>query len=397
MEVFLHRVPADLNQHGFKRELQPFVKSLQIQDFICEKPRKKSFGTITFLRVGDGQRFLQAYGETQNSRSPLHWGRKSSLHIMGVDVCCKPSRYPPKPFALRTLEHEAQEREMGYRERQEESVFLEMQQYSCGRCDFVGDQLTYSPEVQWSARGTVKFKTRSMIVNGFPKWRIRIPLATIVSLIYSIEGTLTVTLSDVPFFFEEVWTCDDLVGLRSNRIRLPSLGKGHNQIVGQCLVYQFKVSVVGFRAKIEKLKDWEITIYRYDLTPARPLLSSQSVSIEFHKLLDELAECMSNSSMPFGILFQLQALAQNAYLHPTTSRHLTERLRIKFAEDKAAGRDPITVDGIRKLFNMIGWPFPGDDPWGYEVDSLLTTLEENHREIQDASPIEKGFMRTQLT
>ncbi|KAE8408721.1 RNA dependent RNA polymerase-domain-containing protein [Aspergillus pseudonomiae] len=391
MEVFLHRVPADLNRHGFKRELQPFMKNLQIQDFICEKPRKKWFGTVTFLHVGDGERFLQAYGEKQNLLSPLHRAPKSSLNLMGVDVCCKPSRFPPKPFALRTLEHEAQERAMGYRERQEESVVLELQQYSCGRCDFVGDQLTYSPEVQWSARGTVKFKTRSLIVNVIPKCRIRIPLATIVSLIYSIEGTLTVTLSDVPFFFEVIETFDEPVGLPSNRIRLSSLGNGHDQIVGQCLVYQFKVSAVDFRAKIEKLKDWDVTIYRYNLAPAGSLLSSQSASVDFRKLLTELAECTRNRYMPFGVLFQLQALAQNAYLHPTTTRRLTERLRMKFDEDKAAGRDSMTVEGIRKLFNMIGWPFPGDDPWGYAVDSLLTTLEENNREIQDGFAYREGL------
>ncbi|KAB8216270.1 RNA dependent RNA polymerase-domain-containing protein [Aspergillus novoparasiticus] len=387
MEVFLHRVPADLNRHGFKRELEPFMKTLRIQDFICEKPRKKSFGTITFLHVDDAERFLQAHGEKLN---PLG-GLKSNLKLMGVGVCCKPSRYPPKPFALRTLEHEAQERAKGHRGRPEESVVFEMQQYSCGRCDFVGDQLTYNPEVQWSARGTIKFKTRSMIVNIIPECRIRIPLATIVSLIYSTNGTLTVTLSDVPFFFKVMGTSYNPLGIASSRVRLSNLGNGHDQVVGQCLVYQFKVSVVDFRANIEKLKDWEITVYRYNLTTARSPLCSQTVSFEFHKLLSELEGCTRSRSVPFGILFQLQALAQNAYLHPTTSRQLTERLRKRFAEDKAAGRDPITVDGMRKLFNMIGWPFPGDDPRVYEVDFLVAMLEENHREIQDGFAYREGL------
>ncbi|KAE8313996.1 RNA dependent RNA polymerase-domain-containing protein [Aspergillus transmontanensis] len=387
MEVFLHRVPADLNRHGFKRELEPFMKTLRIQDFICEKPRKKRFGTITFLHVDDAERFLQTHGEKLN---PLG-GLMSNLKLMGVGVCCKPSRYPPKPFALRTLEHEAQERAKGHRERPDESVVFEMQQYSCGRCDFVGDQLTYSPEVQWSARGTIKFKTRSMIVNVIPECRIRIPLATIVSLIYSTDGTLAVTLSDVPFFFKVMGTSYNPLGIASSRIRLSNLGNGHDKVVGQCLVYQFKVSVVDFRANIEKLKDWEITIYRYNLATARSPLCSQTVSFEFHKLLSELAECTRSSSVPFGILFQLQALAQNAYLHPTTIRQLAERLRKRFAEDKAAGRDPITVDGMRKLFNMIGWPFPGDDPRVYEVDFLVATLEENHREIQDGFAYREGL------
>ncbi|KAE8420364.1 RNA dependent RNA polymerase-domain-containing protein [Aspergillus pseudocaelatus] len=391
MEVFLHRVPADLNRHGFKRELHPFMKYLRIQDFICDKPRKKRFGTITFLHVSDGERFLQTYGEKQSPHGPLPGELKSNLNLLGVDVCCKPSRYPPKPFALRTLEHEAQERAKGYQERPEESVVFEMQQYSCGRCDFLGDRLTYSPEVQWSAGGTVKFKTRSMIVNVIPECRIQIPLATIISLIYSIDGTLTVTLSDVPFFFKVMGPSYNPVGIPSSQIRLSCLGNGHDQIVGQCLVYQFKVSVVDFRANIERLKDWEITIHRYDLSTARSLLSSQTVLVEFHKLLNELAECTRKKSVPFGILFQLQALAQNAYLHPTTSRQLTERLCKKFAEDRAAGRGSITVDGIRKLFNMIGWPFPGDDPWGYEVDSLMATLEENHREIQDGFAYREGL------
>ncbi|KAE8376072.1 RNA dependent RNA polymerase-domain-containing protein [Aspergillus bertholletiae] len=383
MEVFLYHVPADLNHHGLKRELQPFMKALQIRDFICEKPRKKPFGMVTFLYVDDGNRFLKEHGEKQNVPSLSRHGLKSNLRLMGVNVGCKHSRNPPKRFNLRTLEHEAEERAKGYQERPEESVVFEMQQYSCGRCDFAGDQLTYNPEIQWLAQGTVKFKTRSMIINVMPRCRIRIPLTTIVSLIYSIDGTLTVTLSDVPFFFEMTVPGYNLLELPTGRMRLSSLGKIHDLIVGQCLTYQFKVSAVDFMAKIEKLSDWELTMYCYNLSTGRSRLASQAISDEFYKLLNDLAECTAKRLMPFGILFQLQALAQNAYLHPTTCRLLTERLRMKFTEDKAIGRESITVDGMKKLFNMIGWPFPGDDPSSYEVDSLLATLEESHREIQD--------------
>ncbi|KAE8352264.1 RNA dependent RNA polymerase-domain-containing protein [Aspergillus coremiiformis] len=409
MEVFVHNVPADLNQHGFKRELEPFMKLLHIRDFICDKPRKKRFGWITFLHSKDGESFLEKHGEQglPSSFPSRSSQAKSNLKLMGVDVFCKQSKYPPKPFAIRTLEHEAEERVKDSRQRPEESIVFDMREYSCGRCDFVGDQLAYSPEVQWPKTGTLKFKKRSLMVDMIDKCQIRIPLATIISLVYSTDAILTVTLSDVPFFFQLSSAKVDFllaslvlgsspqaaVQAPPSRTRLCSLGERHENAVGQCLVYQFKVSAVDFISKVEKLKEWEITIYRHSLTTASSLVAPQAVPAELRNLQIELAEYTRNGHLPFGVLFQLQALAQNAYLHPATVRELAKRLRTMFAEDKTTERDITTVNAIRKLFVMIGWPYPGDNPSDYDVDSLVAALAESQREIQNGLPYRQGLYK----
>ncbi|KAE8385408.1 RNA dependent RNA polymerase-domain-containing protein [Aspergillus alliaceus] len=246
-------------------------KGLLVRDFICDKPRKKRFGTITFLYPKDGERFPRgARGTAPLTISYCHGRLKSNMELAGVDV--------PE------------------------------------RCDFVGDLLLeYSPEVQWLKTGIIKFQKLSMIVDVIDRRRIRRPITTIVSLKYG-------------------W------------------------VVGQCLVYQSKVSTAESRPKIEKLKDWELNIYRHNLLTARPVLTMPT---ELQRLQTQLAECTRNSSLLFGILFQLQALAQNVYLRPTTVLQLTARLRTIFIEDKVAGRKTTTAD------------------------SLVAVLEENQKEIQD--------------
>jgi hypothetical protein len=405
MEVFIHNVPIDLTCHGFNRELQPFMRQLQIRDFLCEKPKKKRFGTVTFLNTKDGGRFLAVHGQQEEPRvSFLHRPRLvSNLQLMGVAVYCKESKHPPRSRALGTLEYDAEQRANGIRERPGEPVVFDMKNFSCGRCDFVGDQLTYSPEVWWTVKGSIQFKKRTMIVDMEDRRRIRVPRTAIVGLVYSADGTLTATLSNVPFFFELTPTSPDILAAQvsisrvqgpfdgPSRWRRCSLGEGHAQVMGQCLVYQFKVVPGDFMKKIARLREGELTMFPYTLPIARLPLAPKGLTLELQKLQIELAECTKCNHLPFGVLFQLQALAQNAYLHPAMVLHLCRLLQPLFALDKAAGVESISVDSMRKLFNMINWPFPNDDPSDYDAESLVAILKQNHREIQESIEYREGL------
>ncbi len=69
-------------------------------------------------------------------------------------------------------------------------------------------------------------------------------------------------------------------------------------------------------------------IIRYDLTAQGMLLRDLGeFTTQLKALRKELDDYTQNNSLPFGVLFQLQALAYNAYLHPTTVLSLVKELR----------------------------------------------------------------------
>jgi hypothetical protein len=400
MEVFLHNLPSHLTDEGLKKQLEPFVRRLGIVDYQCEKPKRKPFGHVTFLHREDGERFILAHGQEELPQAIGTRGRprlKSKMQLMGTDVFCARSKRPPQEFAFRSLEHTAEQRtkDSVHEYEEEVSVSFGLQGFSCGYCEFAGDQLAYVPEVQFQDTGIMKFKKRVIVVKLGTNRLIRIPLNTVVGLIWSRKGDLTLTLSTVPYFFTAETSVDILMtkvynlsikshvaanGAAPTRLRKCSLDQRHAEVVGQCLVYQFRVSPIDLLTAIQELKDWEVTITHYDLD------TRGIVSATFEEYMGlfrkQLASYARENSLPFGVLFQLQALAYNGYLLPQTVMSLANELWKEYKANKTEGRPPISVPSIRKLFGMIPWPFPHEEPTNLEVASLMAALRQNEKDIQ---------------
>lgn len=286
MEVFLHNLPCHLTDEALKKQLEPFVRRLGIADYLCDKPKRKQFGHVTFLHREDGERFIRAHGQEELPQAIGTRGRprlKSKLQLMGTDVYCIRSKRPPQEFALRSLEHTAQQhtKDSIYKYEEEVSLSFNLRGFSCGYCKFHGDELAYAPEVEFQDTGIMKFKKRVIIVKLRTNRLIRIPLNTVVGLVWSRTGALTLTLSTVPYFFSVETSVDTLMTKVSNlsinthrvangpaptRLRKCSLDQRHAEVVGQCLVYQFKVSPVDLLAAIQELKEWDVTTIHYDLS-----------------------------------------------------------------------------------------------------------------------------------
>jgi RNA dependent RNA polymerase len=393
MEVFMRNLPRDLTEDGLQTQLEPFMTRLGIVDYLCEKPRRKPFGNVTFLHRRDGQNFLNVHGQDRPSL-------KSKLQLMGTQVLCTLSNRPPQDFALKSLQHTVEQREQLSQEVKEEepSISFNLLSFSCGYCTFVGDQLAYVPEVQWQERGIVRFTKRNMIIKLNNKNHIRIPLNTVVELVWFRDGSLTLTLSEVPIFFSSIPSIEVMMAqlyntnlngkiwntAEANRSRLCALGEKHAEVIGRCLVYQFHVLTDDLSRKIEGLKKREITITRHDLATQKTHMKDLGdFPTQLHALRKELADYTQNNTLPFGVLFQLQALAYNAYLHPVTVLGLAKELRRIMKVDQAAGKSFISVDAMRKLFDMIDWPSPHGNPMDFEVSSLVAALKQNGQEIQD--------------
>ena len=405
----MRNLPADLTNDGLRVQLEPFLKRLNIDKYTCEKPKKKKTGKIVFSNSGDGQRFLRTHGQEVLPSRGARPRFKSNLHFMETNVYCTRSTSQPQELALKSIIHSAEQRP-SIVEEQGPGVSFNLTDFSCGYCAFVEHQLAYFPEVHWSNKGIVRFTKRSMIVNLDNKAQIRISLKTVVDLVWSNSGLLTLTLSSVPLFFSNdnnpvdavttMFSATNLTGQSSSSTtqqtstRLCSLGREHSQVVGQCLVYQFNVPPVDLPIKLRKLEiNCELAVIQHSLLVYKTFSDAGSFPMQLLALKDQLSRYTQNNSLPFGILFQLQALAYNAYLPPSTVLAVAKELHRVGAARRAARKGPISVDAVRKLFDMIDWPSPHGDPWEFRASSLVAALEENQAAIEQGVALRDDLFR----
>lgn len=393
MEIFLQNIPVDLNQVSLRDQLEPYMKKLNICDYSCEKSRRKNFGNITFLHVQDGRKFLDAHGE--NSFNSL-WA-KSRLRLLRADVVCRLSKRAPQEFTLKSLALTADQRISSSHKVIEDRRFvsLPMLSSSCGYCTFVNGNLVYVPEVHWDNRGNVLFSRKNIIVKMDSGHSLQISLNAVVELIWSTDGSLTVTLSNAPVFLYNPSPIDELrnglfkMTLDSRldfqepiRSRLCALGDRHAEVVGHCMVYQFNVQPEALISNVEKVKECEMVITRFELrTYSRLQQNLSPYPSQLRILKTKLATCTQDNSLPFEVLFLLQALAYNAYLPPMTVTAMARELQILSRRYKAAGQRPLSAESVRRLLDTIGWPLPYGSPGNFEVAALVDNIETAQKQL----------------
>lgn len=439
----MHGLPEHLPENALHKHLTPFMTKLGIPNdaFSCEKLKKRKWANVTFVDPGHGRSFLQAHGEQivyanppkgrrQSAASSTHGSvnaafnrtapprRKAMLRLMGSEIFCRVSKNPknptvaagqPNPITLRGLKHAAEERTKPTHKTRTDGPpeIFSVNSLSCGHNVWDGDKLVFVPEVEFQDTGVAKFSKQILLVKLQSKHVIKIPLDTVVDLVCSFGHILTLTLSEEPSFFTDT---DDLTvmiqkmalfqGLTSlsnepKRSRVCSLDERHGQVVGQCLVYQLQVSGLDLIKQIQALENHDVLssiIMRFDLVTQRtPPLHLGSSRLAMRKLTRLLAQYTQTNALPFGVLFQLQALAWNAYLHPGTVYALATELHKLYRSDRAAGRRPISVDALKTLFKQINWPTPTGDPSEFSMTSLIERLRANEDEFSKNVALRQGL------
>lgn len=436
MEIHTTGWPQHLPEEAVKKRLQPFMDVLGIQEhtFSCDKPRNQPWANLTFLDVSKAQSFLHKHGTQTlppqgqvgtgytangfgNHRRQRGVQRKARLKLMGCEIFCSvskstsnPNAVPGKPndVTLRGLKHAAAEKLNPTRriEIAKGPLVFEVAAISCGHTAFVGDNLVYIPEVEFQDVGTAKFTKQTLLIKLESHRIIRIPLETVQDLVCSFQHTLTITLAEEPSFFEDMSEIDTMMrqlvisvggrpgNLGPTRTRLCALDDRHAKVVGQCLVYQLRLSGDSLQRKIHSLKRHEVIPFvSYDLLTERtaPLHLGPS-SKAMSRLMKDLAVDAYPDQLPFGILFQLQAMATNAYYHPGTVLALAKQLRRIFLADKAAGRRPISVDAMKKLMKETPWPKPHGDPSMFEVQAIVEYLRETEDKMVSNEVFRRALM-----
>ncbi|KAI0384693.1 RdRP-domain-containing protein [Hypomontagnella monticulosa] len=434
LEVFMPDLPIGLTDIGLKTQLTPFINvGLRIVDWACQKYRGKTFGTVTFLRRTDGERFLAVHGETLVQRNGVQRTR-SQLKILGQWIKCKRSHKNPDPFLLKSILKAAEDRRLQLEEKDEENerprakdkkVSLELRGLSCGHYEYLSDKFAYTQDIVWPVRGVVRF-ARDTIVVLFDAIRMEVPYRTIHEIIVSERPTsLTLTLWEAPRFFEVgedfvfMMTAMGLYGPpsanRTDRTRLsqlPHTGANHAAILGQSLVYNIQVSPSDFTFKLQQLKQKEKLNFSYydfrDVLQGRTYMADGMKTIKI--LLDN---CNATSAVPFDVLFQFQALVHNGYLLPQTVETILKRLcetaqtnssngsssgkangnhgtangneGVSGVKKKTSSSCPFSADAVKKLFSQIPFPGPDIEASTFSPSEIWSFLLANEKEIRQGT------------
>ncbi|KAK3321315.1 RNA dependent RNA polymerase-domain-containing protein [Cercophora scortea] len=405
MEVFLRNLPLDLTDRSLQNQLEPFMKQLSIKYYDPVKHKRKTTGTITFVFKADGEKFLDRHGEQPQFRKST----RSRLSIMNKDVFCSLSRKQPKPedLALKGIKHEIDQREARRDvSHQDPAVEFSASCLSCGHHKFVDGRMVFTAEwMTTDQHCSVKFTKRTIIINATSKFlhvdddiQVRIPFQSIVELVWSQNGDVFVTLSRTPIFILKMKDISAIMlklGLQPGpeiplSRRVDAISEEHRAVSNFCLVYHFKApSGPSFHDKITKLKRKDLfPVTSYDCGFQRlhaPTSTVPSLDRAVSLLKEKLDEYGKAGSLPFGLLFQLQALVYNGYLHPTTVLALARRLAAVFSDARSAGSGvpPISVDAFKKLFNWIDYPSPQGNVRQFEVDGIMEYLDEVEKEMRE--------------
>ncbi|KAK4095967.1 RdRP-domain-containing protein [Parathielavia hyrcaniae] len=425
MEVFMRNLPLWLTEDGLRNQLQPFMQQLSVTDYVAEKQRNKNFGHITFLRKTDGARFLQRHGQvplpapTVQARRHRYPPTQARLQLLGNNVYCKLSDREPDEFALRSLQHQLEASQHSHDEAAAEPTkTLEATELSCGYHAFNDGRLTFQAEWLARERCLVKFARRSLLITlTGRRVKLRIPYHSVVELVWWHDGSAAITLSWAPVILTSQTSQDgDLApalghltltgtqrGRDNQRQRIEAIDRDHAAIAQCCLVYyvRFPNAITrhtrsDFQAEMSRLCQRELFfVTRYHV--GFQYASGTMFHVAWAHLRAQLAKYNTAGDLPYGILFLLQALVANGYLHPSTVSALAQRLVRLFTEAEAAGNDkpPVSVDAFKKLFEWIDYPTPHGDPGMYEVDGIMESLEEAERLERQSAPLRSELLGDQ--
>lgn len=434
----MHGLPDhQLSSQTVEDQLMQFMKPLGIQreDFVCEKSPARRIAHLTFWRRSDAEKFLLRHSEIdpttgkpptqpfaqaspgrRTKGSARHQGPKprARLYILGSKVWCRASDRAVDDITIRGIKHAAETARLAEKERaatgsannnKDSSVDFNVDGFSCGHYAYLGRDLIFFPEREWTWQGSARFAKLNLTVTLKDGVNIRIPLSSIHEIVWSSTGLLTLTLVDAPYFFTQEHTIVErlaLLQLSGNRgqqdkiNRMIALDDAHAKIVGTCLIYQFRIADHNLQQKMSKLERRNFTtVTRYNLLVSRqPHPTLGDFQYQYELLRQDLDSATTERSLSFDVLFVLQALLFNAYMHPCLLREMLRELRRRHRADTLAGRKPISAAAVKALMEDTDFPSPYGDPSHFELGAIIDWVSEKHAEIESGYDLRFGEVQS---
>lgn len=272
---------------------------------------------------------------------------------------------------------------------------------TCGYYDYKDGDVAYVPQITWPPRSpvylTAKFSRQALIIEvgtASGRNRAEIPYRIVEALIVSHRhATMTFTLWETPRFYHarDADLADMLANLsfqekdtpsQSRLTELPHGSAEHRRIIGQSNVYQLVAEPVGFEQTMRKLHERDIMPIHYQYLQVLPSPAPRNLAAGLARF--KVSVQAATRSLPFSLLYQLEALVINGYLLPWAVESLIGRM-VKLSEAtsrKSTNDFPISAEAVRKLFSQIPFPGPDIDESTFYPDEIWKYLEDNERKLR---------------
>lgn len=392
MELFLTNLPIELTTQSLMKELKHCMDDLDIVDFTCDKFKEKNSGTITFLNVEDGDRFLRRHGKipridpvpapifqpspspsasgifhslaqplaqlTAGSQSPgvkNHRKRHiSRLRLAGRHIYVELSTRPVNKILIEHLIHErlARSQRPTTQVPQPSAVKCSVLELAIGKAVFSG--MSAVPTLAYQSGTRVddcsgRFGRRSFLVSRKDGSRMDISY-DIIAQAFVDRRSLTLVLAEPPVFYTRVADPKRPQIKWARNTTLP-WWPDHVKYVSHCLAYQL---VLGNHQdiiqalKIQQLLPLNFKGLAVDMRPT-PTVDDYTTSIKVFE------ERLTKVDVPFPILFVFEALVWNNHLHPSSAMKVLD-LMIRNNEELPRGLKrgfPVEVDIMKRLLRNI--------------------------------------------
>ncbi|KAK5651977.1 hypothetical protein OQA88_11520 [Cercophora sp. LCS_1] len=412
MEVSLVGLPPDLTDRSLQSQLNPVLERLEITHYVCRVHKNKKNGHIVFLSPDDGTKFLNHHGTNLPpgaTRGPRHRGSREGsfqtqpprLTLMNQPVTCRRNFRSVLEFELKNIEYEVKKRQRKPRPEisQSGSVRLVAQELGCGHFTFV-DGVRFTFVSEWAHRGqvVVKFTKRNVLLSFDSDSGIteaRIPHTTIHEMVWKASGKVALILTSPPEFLVRASNSKSTRSPGPSASRRPALDGSHGKIASHCTVYYISVplNIVGrsdsvdfltAMGRIRSADCFHVTQFDFDHQVAgSPGCALPRFVDAIATLQTQLKDYTTKVELPFEVLFILEALVANGYLHPTVVSDLARKLHAAFQKSKKTGKKqfPFSLEALKKLFQGIEYPSPYADTENFEASSIMDYLEQKEKEL----------------
>lgn len=432
MELFLKNVPPNLTDDTLEDELRPFMERLKIEDWTCDKPRHKTRAWVSFLNGPDGLKFLASHGELSEDSSvqtqPTRAAEESGKMGDGLALLAKHGILPElghHPQALPPLQHRVRDiarlyitktpvfvqksnrqvgkETMGHLKHKKQertnrpqhhnpsfpaSTIL-LQKVSCGMNVFRDDdrRLSFAMQTALATFATARFTQRVISVAASDVFRFDILTETVQDFIVSHRSySVTLVLTEPPRFYAPYEE-----GNWQRQLACPGW-QNHKKFAGRCLVYQMQLSDPrDLDSFVTLLKQRDILSVTNDDLPVvlspKPYIEDYLTSLAMFK--GQMYGIGSHTkTLSFTMLFQIEALVWNNYLHPAKGSRMVDMMERLTKEARDAGLPiPFTVESVKKLFHDIPYPCPGTEPDELDVGRLVNRVVQIEADLRKDNPL----------
>lgn len=400
----MRNIPAEATTKHLKHQcFDGPLRDSGVHVYYIDKHPGKAFATITILDARAGEVFLNNYGVPANA--PRHILPLRRISFMGRFIVCCKSRNEPSDFALQSLRYEASQQAkaiLSSTNQQKRPVNkgptrFGVRMLQCGVWEYAktaqkGPQLAYTIHSTDPRQGHVSFGQQQAIIllgpSGGDQCRIDINYhdCTDINLGTYEEPCVTFNLNQAPRMYE-VKGEDQLTAAMTamqlgprvakvpapKKFRISSIDGAHAKVAGHCWVYRIALSDFKLLASVRTLLHGaaKCQIFSYKTKSQTP---PEAMEHSFMRLAHELTDQARYGRRPFAVRFQIERLAKNGLLTPSTTLKLLPRI---FQLCDTYGINPI-LSALRRFARDLQYerPGPGTQASDFSLASMEALMEE---------------------